>query len=109
MALDRDLGDIAAKSTGDDTKWFSILGSSSLREVFETAFSLPEGFGTLDIDKQLEVIKDRAQSQLGIDSVDAFNDPEEIENLRRRFFLMGSIEQGTTGSGSIALTLLQSI
>ncbi len=109
LSLDRDLGAIAARDVTNDTKWFTIMGSPPLRKVFETAFNLPSSFGTLPLDKQLETFKSRAESQLGTDDIAAFSSPERIEDLRRKFFLLSSINQFPTGqAGSVALTLLQS-
>lgn len=110
LSLDRELGSIAQQDVSNDTKWFSIMGSTPLREVFETALSLPTSFGTLDIDKQLEVFKERAESQFGSSEVSDFLDPEKVEDLRRKFFLLSEINQSNSQqSGSVALTLLQSV
>lgn len=109
LSLDRDLSVIATRDVSNDTKWFTIMGSPPLRKVFETAFNLPTGFGTLPLDKQLETLQSRAESQLGTSDISDFSDPDRIEDLRRKFFLMSSINQLPTGQvGSVALTLLQS-
>ena len=54
LGIERDLTDIAGKDLQEDTLWFTIMGNPPLRKVFETAFNLPQSFGTLDLDKQLE-------------------------------------------------------
>ena len=105
----RELGDLGGSSSSEDTKWFLVLGSTPLRQVFETALNLPSAFGQLNLDKQLEQIKMRSASQLGDDSVSQFSDPAQVETLVERYLLMSQISSITTSSsGQIALALLQS-
>lgn len=105
----RALGDLGESSASEDTKWFLVLGSTPLRQVFETALNLPSSFGQLDLDTQLEQLKTRATSQFGDDSVSQFSDPIQVDSLVERYLLMSQISSITTASsGQIALTLLQS-
>jgi hypothetical protein len=53
--------------------------------VFQTAFSLPSSFASLDIDRQLNVLKDRAQRLFGDEGVAQFSDPAKLEALLRRY------------------------
>jgi hypothetical protein len=109
MTLERELTDLAARDVSDNTKWFNVLGNPPLREVFETAFNLPSGFANLDIDKQLETIKDYADRRLGSSEISQFTDPAQRERLTENFLLSAQLGQNSaSGSGSIALTLLQS-
>ena len=109
MSLERDLGAIVDKSTSDAGKWFSVMGNTALRQVFETAFGLPSAFGTLDIDDQLVTFQDKAEAYFGDSSIDQFADPERREELSRLFLVKSQIANSTAAmsSGSIALTLLQ--
>ena len=109
MGLDRDLGTILDKTTTDAGKWFSIMGNTALRTVFETALGLPSSIGSLDLDLQLESFQDKAQTYFGETTVDQFADPEKMDELNRLYLARSQIATGTTAmsSGSIALTLLQ--
>ncbi|MEL6649013.1 MAG: DUF1217 domain-containing protein, partial [Pseudomonadota bacterium] len=64
----RELADMAADDATNDTLWFRVLGTPPLREVFERAFNLPTSFGQLDIERQLDEFKDRAERVLGVES-----------------------------------------
>ncbi len=110
LGLDRDLGALAASDSKDTTKWFRVLGSRSLREVFQTAFGLPSSFGSLDLDKQVEVLQDRTRQALGSDTISQFASAEKREALVRKFLLRIDINAlgASSSPGSAALTLLQS-
>ena len=110
LSAERDIADIAASTNSNDGKWFTIMGTPPLRSVFETALNLPSSFGTLDIDKQLEVFKERASNVLGTDQISDFTNEDTMAELVRVFLARTEI-QGLTSqaaSGSTALTLLQS-
>lgn len=105
----RELADIAAEDSSDDTKWFRIMGNSPLRQVFETALGLPDSFAQIDLNQQLDVFRDKAEQQLGISDLSQFNDPDRVENLIQRFLARAQIaETATASNGAVALTLLQS-
>lgn len=108
LALSRDLGQLAAQRSSDKAKWYKVLGTPSLRTVFETAFNLPSSFGTLDIDRQVDVLKERTARLTGKDTIGQFTDATAIDTLTKRFFLAGQIQQvQTTSAQGTALTLLQ--
>ena len=105
----RELGEIARSDQSENGKWFTIMGTQPLREVFETVLGLPSGFGQIDIDQQLEIFKDRAERQLGLDTLEDLAVPQLREELVERFLLMDQISSfETQSSNAIALTLLQS-
>ncbi|MEP5758544.1 MAG: DUF1217 domain-containing protein [Litoreibacter sp.] len=109
LGLERDLGEIASSSSSNDTKWFSIMGDPPLRRVFEVSLGLPSSLGSLDIDRQLEIFKERAQSVLKTDQISEIGTENNIEELTRTFLLRAQIDTSIdTSGGSIALTLLQS-
>lgn len=110
LSAERELSSIAQSTNSNDGKWFTIMGTPPLRSVFETAFNLPTSFGTLDIDKQLEVFKERSDRILGTDEIDQFSDPEIMEEITRVFLARSEIQNynATVSAGSIALTLLRS-
>ncbi len=106
----RELPDLAADSQSENTKWFTIMGQAPLRKLFETMLGLPASFGGIDLDKQLEVFKERAQSILGDDSIAQFSDPEALDKLITIYQARSQINlfAASTSSASTALTLLQS-
>ncbi len=109
LGLDRELQTIADREISEDGLWFTIMGTPPLRKVFEGAFNLPSTFGSLDVDRQLEVLKEAASRVFGDSSVRQFTQPDKQEELVRRFFV-GSETAGlgaTSVRGSVALSLLQ--
>lgn len=110
LNLEREIGDIASGSDSDDTKWFRIMGNAPLRSVFETALGLPSSFSQLDIDKQLEVLRDKTDRLFGDGEVSQFSETEPREKLVQSFLLRSQLSgQSGVSSGQIALSLLQSI
>ena len=108
LALERDLAALAEQGSSETARWYTILGTPSLSAVFKTAYMLPDGFGTLDLDRQVEILKARTERLTGSDSVAQFSDPEALDALTRRFFLSEQVKQiQTESAGSAALTLLQ--
>lgn len=109
LNAERELASLAASGSGDSTKWFTIMGNAPVRQVFQTAFGLPAGFGAIDLDRQLEVLRSKAEAAFGDASVAQFTDPERVEALLRRFLTRSeatSLSPLTPGFG--ALQLLQS-
>ena len=110
LNLERELSGIAARSTSsEDAKWFTIMGNAPLRKVFEKALGLPASLGTLDLDQQLGVFKEKAETQLGSRSITQFTDPAKVQKLIQRFLVRAEAEalQGQIGAGASALTLMQ--
>ncbi|SDM02321.1 DUF1217 domain-containing protein [Aliiruegeria lutimaris] len=102
------LPDIAESSVSNDAKWYSVMASTTLRTVFETAFGLPSEFASLDIDEQLEIFKDKAEKRFGSDEVAQFLEPKKMEDLVKTFLLrseMSDTMQSLTSSNT-ALMLL---
>jgi len=106
----REIAKVAEGDASDDTKWLKALGQLPVRSVLDTAFGLPPQFVQIDIDRQVEVYKERARSILGTESPDVFRDPAKIEEVVRRFIALKEAQSGpsalTPGVG--ALSLLQS-
>jgi hypothetical protein len=103
--------EIAALAAGGGGSWYSVLGSKPLRAVFEKAFGLPAAFAQIDIDKQAEMLRDRADRLFGSDSLAVFQDKANVDKLIDRFLARAQIEQGAaaTGPAAAALTLLRSM
>lgn len=110
LYMERTLPEMAATDSADDTKWFRVMGTPPLRSVLETALGLPSGFGQLDIDKQLEVFRDKMQSRFGVKEIDEIVQPEVMTKVIQTYLLQSQIQQNSSvGPGQLALTLLQSI
>lgn len=109
LNLEREMQDIAASDSSDDTKWFTIMGSEPLREVFEVAFGLPSSFASLDLDQQLGIFRDKAARTFGDGEISQFSDPEKMDDLIRRFLVRSELNStfGSYSPASTALTLLQ--
>lgn len=106
----RELGKIAESDMSEDAKWFTIMGQPPLRSMFETTFNLPASFGQIDIDQQLTILKDRADSQFGSDNVAQFAAQDAQDELVTQYVARSQLKafNSVASSGSIALTLLQS-
>lgn len=105
----RELADMAGEDVSNDTLWFRVLGTPPLREVFERALNLPSTFGQIDIERQLDEFKDRAERVLGVESFSDFADEALREELVRGYLLREQVS-GIAGlsAQSIALSLLRS-
>lgn len=109
LAMQRDLGRLAAEGTSDTARWYNVLGTPSLRKVFETAYRLPREFAALDLDRQVAVLRERTTRLTGAPDLAQFADPGARDRLLRRFFVGVQLaEGGPTGPASAALVLLQS-
>lgn len=107
LNAERELSDLARKSSSEDTKWYTILGSAPLREVFETAFGLPSSFASVDLDQQLGVLKSRTARLLGEATVSQFGEAGKTEKLIRAFLARAAADAGTIAPGSRSATALQ--
>lgn len=107
LSADAELQDIRAKDVSEDAKWYLVMGNPPLRAVFETALGLPSAFGQLDIEKQLDVFREKAQSAFGESEVDALAADDLREKVIDRYLLRDQAKLGASqNSGSIALQLL---
>jgi hypothetical protein len=110
MGFDRDLGNVVKNASSEDSMWFSIMANKPLRSVFESAFNLPTAVGTLDIDRQLEIFREKSEAFFGTSNPADFLEPENQEELTRRFLVQSDLSAGMSmlTPGAAALTLLQS-
>lgn len=108
LALQRDLPALARQSSSDAARWFTVLGTPSIRAVFERAFGLPASFGALDIDRQVATLKERVRTLTGDDSIAQFEQPAALEALTRRFLVVGAAGgPSSVTTANAALLLLQ--
>lgn len=106
---ERELADLAAKSSGNDTKWFTILGNTALRSVMQTALGLPATVASMDLDRQLSAFKDRAEAMFGSDQVAQFAAPDKMTKLLKTYLLRSEVASydSQSSSASAVLTMLQ--
>ena len=111
LGVERDLATVLDKDTTEDGLWFSIMGTPTLRRVFEVALGVPESLALADLDLQLVIFRDRAEAMFGEGEVSQFADPEKQDELVRRFLARSDAGTGfsATTQGLAALTLLQSV
>lgn len=110
LGLERELGDVASRTLSNDGKWFVLMATPPLRTIFEQALGLPKAIGTLDVDRQLDLFKTRAETRLGTAEVAELADPEKLELVTRAYLVSSELSSGQVGAsvrGSAALALLQ--
>lgn len=107
----REIPEIAASGGSDTTAWLSVLGNTALRQVFETAFSLPDSIGVMDLDQQLDAFRKGAERVLGTSEFSAFTDPDAVDDLVHAFTLKSQLANGPSAftRGASAVTLLQNL
>jgi len=110
LGLERELGTLIADGGSENKMWFSVMGSSTLRTVFETALNLPASMGSIDLDQQLRVFQQKAEQTFGSDSVAQFSDAETRDKLVDLYLLRSQIKATASSysPSAVALTLLQS-
>ncbi|MEI4472716.1 DUF1217 domain-containing protein [Frigidibacter sp. MR17.24] len=101
----RELAALATDGSSDATRWFSVLGSKPLRTVFETAFGLPTAFGAIDIDLQLETMRDRADRYFGSRDFAQFSDPDTLDRLVRQYLARADASGTQTGLSGAAIAV----
>lgn len=110
MVFVREIGEFAASENADNSAWFKIMGNPPMRQIFETAFGLPNSFGLLDVGKQRDIFRDKARMIFGDSSLAIFKESENVDKMLRTFFVRKQISEsiGSDVRGSTALTLLKS-
>ncbi|KUJ77901.1 flagellar protein [Ruegeria marisrubri] len=105
----RTLTDLARKNGGENAKWFELMSLPPLRDLMETALGLPKAFAQLDIDKQLEMFRDKLARQTGSPDISQFQLPEAVDRLMTTFFARAQAPPSSLSSVSArtALQLLQ--
>ena len=108
LSFERDLPELVSSTSSEDAFWFTVMGTPPVRRVFETALGIPAAASGIDVDRQLEIFKDKAQRIYGSSNPD---DILEIgsERIIRDFLLRSEVANLslTAVRGSVALSLLQ--
>lgn len=109
MNAEREIPELAAKTTSATAKWYTVLGNAPLREVMQTALGLPKSFSSIDIDQQVGVLKKRTEAAFGSSDLAQFKDPAKMEALTRRFLLQSDMQSqaAATSPAATALMLLR--
>jgi hypothetical protein len=92
LNAERELPALAGKSSSEATKWFTAMGNPPLRQVLATALNIPASVGALDLDRQLEIFRTRAEAVFGDDGIAQFTEPAKMEVLVRRFLLQSEVQ-----------------
>lgn len=110
MGFERELAALTKSASSENATWFTIMATPPLRKVFEGALGIPTAVGTLDIDRQLEIFKEKSNAFFGTSAPKDFLEPERREEMTRRFLVQADLQASASvmSAGSIALTLLQS-
>lgn len=110
LNFERNLPEITEEGTTADTQWLRVMGTAPLRKVFETALGLPSSFAQIDLDKQMEVLREKSQSRFGASEVADLAEPEVMEKIIQSFLLQSQIQEfSATSSSQVAVTLLAQI
>ena len=110
LNFEREIPSLANQDASEDTKWFRVMGTSPLRSVIEKSLSLPSSFGQLDIDKQLEVFRDKMESRFGVSEIFELSNSSIMTKVLEGFLLQTQIsETNKTSQNQVALSLLQSM
>lgn len=108
MSAQRELADLAAASSSNNAKWYSVIGSKSLSTVMRTALGLPESVKALDVDQQLTIYSQKANSVLGSSDLSKLSDSKLMDKTIRLYLVRAQIESSSTAtSNSVVLQLLQ--
>lgn len=105
LNAEREIPALAAKSTSELAKWYTLLGNAPLREVMQTALGLPKSLASIDIDQQVSVLRAKTDAIFGSPDLSQFRDPSKMDALVRRFILQSEM-QGQTAAFSPAATAL---
>jgi hypothetical protein len=86
-----------ARKAPDITSLYTILGDKALFQVITTTYSLPSGISSMDVDKQVDLLKKFV-------NLEDLQDSKKVDKLMKRFTAMYDL-QNNSGT-SPALTIL---
>ena len=106
----REIADLANSEKADTSAWFEVMGNPPMRQIFEASFGLPKSFGSMDVDKQREILREKNDKMFGDGSLSVFRDPANVDKMLKMFFLRQQLSEnsGMNAPGFAALTLLKS-
>lgn len=106
LTAQRELPALGGDDTSNRTKWFNLMGTPPVRKVMETALNLPTSIATLQIDKQLDVFLDRAESIFGTSDLSELASGDRLDRVLDRFTALDQSANSAPVS-SPALVLLR--
>jgi len=86
-----------ARKAPDITSLYTILGDKALFQVITTIYSLPSGISSMDVEKQVDLLKKFV-------NLDDLQDSKKVDKLMKRFTAMYDLQNSS--SNSPALTIL---
>ena len=106
LSLERELNQLVGSGDNNDAQWFSVMSSPPLRQVFEGAFRLPSSFGSIDIDQQLSVLKQKSESFFGTVEVRDYMDSDVMDKLRQDYLTSRSTQNVNSFSSANAASII---
>lgn len=104
------LPELAESDISENAKWYNVLGSTTMRTVFERALNLPDGFSQIDIDKQVDVLRDKLDRRFGVKTFSELQSEDTLNRIIHGFLLQDQIANSAgIGSSQVALTLIGNI
>ncbi|WP_027259599.1 DUF1217 domain-containing protein [Leisingera aquimarina] len=91
LAFERELQTVADAGGSENAHWYGIIGSPPLKTVFESALALPSGFGQLDVDRQVEEMKERSFAAFGTTHPADFLEAGKLDEFRNRFLMLADL------------------
>jgi hypothetical protein len=80
------------------TNWYSIIANRPLADVIQTVLGLPDSFGAMNVDHQVQVLSSRM-------NINNFQNPKKLTTLLNQFVSMSQL-QSTSASQNPAVQLL---
>ncbi|KIC19805.1 DUF1217 domain-containing protein [Leisingera sp. ANG-Vp] len=105
LAFERELQTVADAGGSEDAHWYGIIGSPPLKTIFESALGLPSSFGQLDVDRQVEEMKERTFAAFGTTHPADLLEPEKLDEVRNRFLLLSDLNSTQGGVSDPILSL----
>jgi copper chaperone CopZ len=78
------------------TSLYTILGDKALFEVISTTYSLPKGISSMDVDKQVDLLKKFV-------NLDDLQDPKKVDKLMKRFTAMYDLANNSGTSTALSI------
>lgn len=105
----RRLSEIAGDGNSESTRWYAVLGLPPLRKLFETGLGLPAAFSQLDLDRQVETLREKLQRATGAAEIGQFTDPAKLGRLTDLFLARSQVQDfgSSLSPAANALALLQ--
>ena len=109
LSVPRELEKIANTNTTEAGRWYFVMGTPTLRKVFETALGMPDSLSKLPLDRQLEEFQHKAEQVLGTSRLARMNNKDTVDKIVRLFLIRQQTASGisTDLPRSAAVAILQ--